>query len=144
MTTDKDFIVLAHRGSGRPENTIPAFDRAFRRGADGNEFDVRFLKDSDDLAVMHDRTVNRTTNGHGPVRGYVPESFTRLLAGDDVHVPLLSGVFQRYRYRYRDGKAIYNVELKEKASFSKYSHLCCSTTWWNVRLCRHFTAKRII
>ena len=61
-------LVIAHRGdlSRAPENTIPAFRRAMEAGADGVELDVRLTKDSQ-LVVFHDRNLDRTSNGKGPV-----------------------------------------------------------------------------
>ena len=61
-------LVIAHRGdlSSAPENTLPAFQRAWSIGADGVELDVRLTRD-DQLVVFHDRRVNRTSNGQGRV-----------------------------------------------------------------------------
>jgi glycerophosphoryl diester phosphodiesterase len=61
-------IVTAHRGfSGKyPENTIPAFTAAYELGVDIIEFDVRDTADGVPV-IMHDETVDRTTNGHGMV-----------------------------------------------------------------------------
>lgn len=61
--------IFAHRGSKgtHPENTIPAFLEAVRVGADGIELDVQLSKDGVPV-VIHDDTVNRTTNGSGLVR----------------------------------------------------------------------------
>lgn len=61
-------VVTAHRGlSGRyPENTLLAFDQAVRCGADIVEFDVRETADGVPV-ILHDPTVDRTTDGHGPV-----------------------------------------------------------------------------
>ena len=111
MRTTK-LLVFGHRGSGLPENTLSAFDEALiKKRADGVEVDAHPLADSDDLAVIHDATVDRTTNGRGFVREYTPESIKRLtiVGSENVRVPLLSEVFQRYR----DSEAIFNVELKE-------------------------------
>ena len=56
----------AHRGalSTHPENTAAAFREAARLGADMIEFDVGMTKDGRDI-ILHDPTVDRTTNGHG-------------------------------------------------------------------------------
>jgi glycerophosphoryl diester phosphodiesterase len=58
----------AHRGDCKnaPENTVPAFISAARKGAHMIEFDVQLSRDGE-LVIMHDSTVDRTTNGHGKV-----------------------------------------------------------------------------
>ncbi len=60
--------LCAHRGAMQthPENTIPAFREAVKAGAHMIEFDVQLTKDNE-LVVMHDATVDRTTNGSGQV-----------------------------------------------------------------------------
>ena len=60
--------VWAHRGASAyaPENTIPAFRMAMEMGADGIELDVQLSSDGK-LMVIHDATVNRTSNGSGRV-----------------------------------------------------------------------------
>jgi glycerophosphoryl diester phosphodiesterase len=61
--------VIAHRGEHRahPENTLPAFQAAIDAGADFFELDVRTTADGH-LVLMHDATIDRTTNGSGTVR----------------------------------------------------------------------------
>ena len=61
-------LVVAHRGASghMPENTFGSFDLAVKMGADMIELDVHPCKDGD-LMVMHDDTVDRTTNGSGRV-----------------------------------------------------------------------------
>ena len=61
-------VVYAHRGGSllRPENTIVAFDHGLSLGADGVEFDVHLSRDGV-VVVHHDLTLERTTNGQGPV-----------------------------------------------------------------------------
>ena len=63
--------IWAHRGARReaPENTLPAFELAVAQGADGVEFDVQLTADGT-VVVIHDETVERTTNGTGPVVGF--------------------------------------------------------------------------
>lgn len=60
--------VWAHRGARReaPENTLPAFERAVEQGADGVELDVQLTADGI-MVVIHDETLDRTTNGSGLV-----------------------------------------------------------------------------
>lgn len=62
------FFIWAHRGASAaaPENTMSAFRAAEAAGVDGIEFDVRLSRDGV-LVVIHDETVNRTTDGRGRV-----------------------------------------------------------------------------
>jgi glycerophosphoryl diester phosphodiesterase len=75
-------VVLAHRGwSGRyPENTMPAFGEAARLRIDGLEMDIRSTAEGV-LVVIHDETVDRTTNGAGPVNALNLSALKRLDAG---------------------------------------------------------------
>lgn len=74
--------ISAHRGaqSTHPENTLAAFREAIRLGVQQIEFDVRATADSQ-LVIMHDSTVDRTTNGHGSVSHLTLEQIRRLDAG---------------------------------------------------------------
>jgi glycerophosphoryl diester phosphodiesterase len=65
-----DFFIWAHRGASgiAPENTLAAFRAAEASGVDGIEFDVQLSRDGVPV-VIHDDTVDRTTDGRGPVRG---------------------------------------------------------------------------
>ena len=60
--------VIAHRGNSAhaPENTFASYDQAIALGVDALEFDVRLSRDGVPV-VMHDPTLDRTTNGRGPV-----------------------------------------------------------------------------
>src|SRR5215212_1353200 len=62
-------LIIAHRGNSamRPENTLLAFREALTVGADLVEMDVQLTKDGQ-VVVLHDVTVNRTTDGEGSVR----------------------------------------------------------------------------
>ncbi|MFI5834308.1 glycerophosphodiester phosphodiesterase [Micromonospora sp. NPDC051300] len=63
-----DPLVFAHRGSSHdlPEHTLAAYLRALDEGADGLECDVRLTRDGH-LVCVHDRRLDRTSNGHGLV-----------------------------------------------------------------------------
>jgi glycerophosphoryl diester phosphodiesterase len=63
-----------------PENTITAFEEAIRLGAHMIEFDVRMTSDKQ-LVIMHDKTVDRTTNGSGAVGELTLEEIKNLDAG---------------------------------------------------------------
>ncbi len=74
--------ICAHRGARDtyPENTLPAFREAVRLGVQMVEFDVRMTKDGH-LVILHDETVDRTTDGHGPVAEKTLEEVRQLDAG---------------------------------------------------------------
>lgn len=76
----------AHRGASdtHPENTLAAFREAIRLGAHQIEFDVRLTKDGH-LVVMHDATVDRTTDGQGAVTDMTLAELRRLDAGRKKH-----------------------------------------------------------
>jgi len=67
-TVPRTPLVIAHRGSSgsEPEHTLTAYQRAIGEGADALECDVRLTADSH-LVCVHDRRVNRTSNGRGIV-----------------------------------------------------------------------------
>ena len=75
-------VVIAHRGEhlSHPENTLPAFQGAIDAGADFLELDMRTTSDGK-LVLMHDRTVDRTTDGKGAVREMTLEQVRALDAG---------------------------------------------------------------
>ncbi|WBL12936.1 glycerophosphodiester phosphodiesterase [Sutcliffiella sp. NC1] len=78
----KNTKVFAHRGAAgtHPENTMIAFQEALRVGADGVELDVHLTKDNVPV-VIHDETVNRTTNGSGWIKEYYYDDLRKLDAG---------------------------------------------------------------
>lgn len=75
-------LVIAHRGASGtcPENTLAAFRRAAALGAPMVELDVQLTRDRE-VVVMHDRTLDRTTDGTGPVCERVLAEITGLDAG---------------------------------------------------------------
>ena len=94
-------LVVAHRGGAglAPENTLAAFRMALEVGADAIELDVRLTRDGR-VAVIHDRTVDRTTGGRGPVGSYTLAELKALDAGSwfgpqylGERVPTLEEVF---------------------------------------------------
>jgi len=104
--------IIAHRGASgeRPENTLPSFERAVELGADALEFDVRLTADGE-VVVMHDPTVDRTTDLTGPVRihplaelraadagfRFTPDRGTTFpFRGRGVRIPTLEDVLARF------------------------------------------------
>ncbi len=102
---------FGHRGApGRPrrgENTISSFQKALDSGANGIELDVRRTRDGK-LAVIHDETVNRTTDGLGAVSDLTYSELEKFDAGGGDHIPLLLDVLKTF------GKqCTIDIELKD-------------------------------
>ena len=101
-------LVTGHRGASGtvPENTLGAFKRALELGADAIELDVHRTKDGQ-MVVIHDDTVNRTTNGRGAVAEMTFEQIRTLRTENGEQVPTLQEVFDLVA-----GKATIFVEIK--------------------------------
>ena len=107
--------IIAHRGfrAKYPENTLIAFEAALDAGVTMIELDVTHSRDGK-LVVMHDRTLDRTTNGRGPVNGYFLKELKELDAGSwfnpafaGQHVPELEEVLELVQ-----GRTLINIEIK--------------------------------
>ncbi len=118
--------IYAHRGSSstHPENTLEAFIAAKQAGADGIELDVHLTKDGE-VVVIHDVTVDRTTNGSGFVEDYTLKQLSKLKVSQHykyffvrtAHIPTLRTVFE-----WLQGNQLRcNVELKN--SVKRYEGL---------------------
>lgn len=107
--------VIAHRGASAyaPENTLAAFKLAVRQGADALEMDIRLTLDRS-LVIIHDRTVDRTTNGSGAVHQLPLAEIKKLDAGmkydsafSGEKIPTLQEVFEELK-----GTIPLNIEIK--------------------------------
>ncbi len=113
-------VILAHRGASghAPENTLEAFRLAIQMGADGFELDVHMSRDGE-LVVIHDETLERTTNGTGFVRDHTLAELQSLDASCGMEafrgakIPTLAQVFQLVQ----DTHHIVNVEIKTDEYF---------------------------
>ena len=87
--------ILAHRGASAyaPENTLAAFELAREQGADGIELDVKLSADGIPV-VIHDETVDRTTDGTGAVADLSLAALKELDAGNGQQIPTLAEVFE--------------------------------------------------
>jgi glycerophosphoryl diester phosphodiesterase len=81
-----------------PENTIKGFRYAIDLGVDYVECDVHLSRDQQ-LIVMHDTTVDRTTNGHGAIRDLTAARIRTLDAGQGEQVPTLDEVLETVRHQ---------------------------------------------
>ena len=116
MQTGKRFLVSCHRGCTEraPENTVAAARDALRLGVDLIECDVRTTADGH-LVIMHDSTVDRTTDGFGPISGMTLAQVRRLRIRDTrfaaigVHrVPTLAELVKAI-----DGRAGFYIDTKD-------------------------------
>lgn len=107
---------FAHRGfSGKyPENTMLAFEKAVEIGADGIELDVQLTKDGE-IVIIHDETIDRTTDGTGEVVSYTYDELKKFDASFKFKgqmgfnkIPTLREYFEFVK----DKNIITNVELK--------------------------------
>jgi glycerophosphoryl diester phosphodiesterase len=116
-------LFFAHRGGAalRPENTIEAFTYGLSFGADALELDIQTTREGE-IVVIHDATVDRTTNGAGPVGSFTLDELRRLDAGyhfttdggqtypfrgQGCAVPTLRAVFEQFP------QTRINIDLKE-------------------------------
>jgi glycerophosphoryl diester phosphodiesterase len=91
-------VRVAHRGASSqfPENTLLAFRQAIEQGVDALEIDIHRTAD-DELVIIHDPTLERTTNGSGGVRKHSLQEIRQLDAGRGEKVPVLTEVIQLAR-----------------------------------------------
>lgn len=101
-------IKVGHRGAMgyEPENTLRSFKKALDLGIDMIELDVHICK-TGELVVIHDETVDKTTNGKGPAAEKTLAELKELNAGDGEKIPTLEEVLDLV-----DKKAEVNIELK--------------------------------
>jgi len=113
---DDSFLSIGHRGASgyAPENTLAAFQRAMELGADAVELDVQLTRD-EQVVVIHDYRVDRTTDGRGAVRRLLLDELKRLDAGSwfsqkfqGEKIPTLHEVLA-----FAKGKMLLNIELKK-------------------------------
>ena len=110
--------VAAHRGTveGVPENTMPAFESAYALGVDMIELDLHMTKDGE-IVVIHDPTVDRTSDGHGLVSDMTLSELKRLDFGirtdakfQGTRIPTFREFLELTR---RDDKMQFNFEFKD-------------------------------
>ena len=105
-------MFIAHRGlydNNIKENTIEAFDNAFRNGYQGIEFDVRITKDKVPV-ILHDSFLSRVFEEQGLLRNFTYQE----LRNKNIDIPKLEDVINRYQNK------VMIIELKEKIDITKY------------------------
>ncbi len=110
-------LIFGHRGAAGtfPENTMLSFDAAIQAGAHGIELDVQMTKDGV-IVVIHDETVDRTTNGSGFIKDLEYKEITMLDASDSfpqfsgkARIPTLEEVLA---WAVTNPSILVNIELK--------------------------------
>jgi len=105
-------IIMGHRGAAalEPENTLLSIGRAIEIGVNAVEIDVRLSKDKE-IVVIHDSTVDRTTDGTGPVCSFTVDELKKLDAGKGQRIPTLQEVID-----FIGNKVELVIELKEEGT----------------------------
>ncbi len=116
----RSFKVIGHRGAAgyAPENTFAAFDQGLAMGVDGVETDLRATRDGV-IVLLHDATVDRTTNGTGAIADLTWEEVEQLDAAAKFEggkhafgvqrIPRLEAFLDRY-----GGRTTFRLEIKQR------------------------------
>lgn len=123
--------IIAHRGyhsknSGIEENSLPGFERAFKIGADGIEFDVHLTKDNE-FVVYHDFDLKKF-NRKEKIENLTCNQLKKLQLDFEHSIPLLTEVLERY-----SNKFLLNIEVK--SNFKGGKELAKLINSSNINLC---------
>lgn len=135
-------LKIGHRGAKgyEPENTLVSFQKALDLNVDGVELDVHLSADGE-IIVIHDETIDRTTNGKGFVNGLSLQELKAFLIDGKHEIPTLEEVFDLVNQ-----KCFINIELKSHDATDKvvaliekyvnkkgwnYDHFLVSSFDWN-------------
>lgn len=112
-------LKIGHRGAKgyEPENTLVSFEKAIEMGADGMELDVHLSIDGH-LIVIHDETIDRTTNGKGVVNQLTLQKLKSFRINDKHEIPTLEEVLDLVSQR-----CFVNIELKNQDTAEKVVQL---------------------
>lgn len=147
--------IWGHRGAYHfaPENTLTAFQIAADMGADGVEFDIQLTKDNE-IVVIHDETVDRTSNGHGFVkdftlaeikklnfnkRGITKPEFMEIPTLDEA-LTLLKITELKINIELKTG-VVYYEGIERKALDTALKHGLCDRIVWSSF--NHYSAEKI-
>lgn len=115
----KKMLKIGHRGAKgyEPENTLISFEKAIAMGADGIELDVHLSIDGH-LIVIHDETIDRTTNGKGAVNQLTLQELKSFKINNKQEIPTLEEVLDLVNQR-----CFVNIELKNQDTAEKVVQL---------------------
>lgn len=131
---------IGHRGAAGlyPENTVGGFLLAQDLGCQAVELDARSSNDGE-LVVIHDGTVDRTTNGTGSVGSFQLEELRALDAGKGERVPSLREVLEALH----GGSMVVQIELKEDRIEQDVCDLVSELGMANRVVCTSFVHRRV-
>lgn len=117
-------IIYSHRGESKyaPENTMSAFYLAYLLNCDGIECDIRKTKDNK-LVVIHDKTINRTSNGSGNVSEYTLSELKKYNFGNKKYSDEKIMTLDEFLKNFANKNIKLFLEVKEKN---------CETLIWNI------------
>jgi glycerophosphoryl diester phosphodiesterase len=132
-------FVIGHRGAAglAPENTLPSFQRALDWRCPMIELDVHLASPGakeQELVVIHDEKLSRTTSGKGLVSEHTLTELRTLDAGEGALIPTLTEVFmllQAHEAQF-DQRVALNVELKGAGTGVEVAHWLASMPVWPV------------
>ncbi len=112
----EEIKIIGHRGAPKyePENTLSSFKKAIKLGADMIEVDARLTKDKK-VIIMHDTTVDRTTDGKGYVRNMTLKKIKRLKTKNNETPPTLQETINLLKNK----KIGINIHIKEYKATDK-------------------------
>ena len=139
------FMIIGHRGAAgyEPENTLLSFQKAIDIGVDWIEFDLHRSADGH-LVVIHDDTVDRTTNGHGKVSDMTLAELKALDAGKGQRIPTFQEVidFARGQVKMIPEIKQEGIELQLLDVIDQYNAvndcLVSSFFGYSIRRCKEF------
>jgi glycerophosphoryl diester phosphodiesterase len=129
-----NILKISHRGASayEPENTLRAIKRALEYAVDMVEVDVRETKDGQ-IVVIHDETLERTTNGRGYVHQTNFSELRKLDAGKGERIPTLREVVDLVK-----GRVGLVIELKDPGTTDKVAEILARNNFVNQTLVTSF------
>ena len=118
MKTSKP-LVIGHRGAmgHETENTLASVQKALDLGVDMIEIDVFKIK-SGEIAVFHDKKVDRLANGGGNIEEYDIIQLRQLILDGGHKIPMLQDVLKKI-----DNQVVLNIELKGAGTADRVNHI---------------------
>lgn len=115
----QDYLVIGHRGAKghETENSLPSIQKALDLGVDMIEIDVFRIR-TGEIAVFHDKRVERLTNGVGNIEEYSFIEMRNLLLDGNYQIPILQDVVKLV-----DKQAALNIELKGAGTADRVNHM---------------------